>query len=327
MRHRPTIGDNAILQAIHATFNIHLHTLTFLPLGEGAWVYRGEDETGAAWFIKLSRTGAVDVERVAIYLHHTLKLAFVLAPIPRSGSEVTWVGDYSLTVYPFLQGEALGGLDLTPYRAEIADDLRMLHEAQLPAHLKAELPHESFDKFQDSARELIGRARSGGSSQLERKLSRGVDQHSAEIDVVLQNAQLMSAYCRRLARTYEFVLCHADIHPFNIMNTPGGLVFLDWEGMMLAPHERDLMFYASDMRAPSNFRRAYGADYELNEYLVTYYVYEWVLQEFSDYIGRIFDDHLSNAARHHALQELDRLFGDEKSLGGVVKQALDSPLP
>ena len=50
-------------------------------------------------------------------------------------------------------------------------------------------------------------------------------------------------------------------------------------------------------------------------------------QEFSDYIERIFDDHNSNAARRHALQEFERLFGDEKSLGGVVKQALDSPLP
>jgi hypothetical protein len=146
MRHRPTVADNAIVQAVHATFNIHLRTLTFLPLGEGAWVYRGEDETGVAWFIKLSRTGAVDVERVAIYLHNTLKFAFVLAPISRSGSEVTWVGDYSLTVYPFLQGETLGGSDLSPYRAEIADDLQILHEARLPAHLKAEAPYESFDR-------------------------------------------------------------------------------------------------------------------------------------------------------------------------------------
>jgi RIO-like serine/threonine protein kinase len=137
----------------------------------------------------------------------------------------------------------------------------------------------------------------------------------------------MSAYCKRLARTYEFVLCHADIHPFNIMITPSGLVFLDWEGMMLAPRERDLMFYASDMRAMSDYRRAYEAGYELNEYLVTYYTYEWALQEFSDYIGRIFDDHNSTAARRHALQEFERLFGDEKSSGGVVKQALDSPLP
>jgi spectinomycin phosphotransferase len=328
MRHRPNIDDSTIRSAVHDRFDLQLRTLKFLPVGEGSWAYRGEDQLGQNWFIKLSRTDTTAVARVTAYLRDTLGLTFILAPIVGIRPAAPKIKEYYLTVYPFTEGTVLGSADLAPYKPEIGGDLRKLHEAHLPAEFRILLPQESFDKFQDSAQELVARARAyTGEDELLRRLSKTVDLHSANIDVVLKNGQPLSDYCKRHAHSYELVVCHADIHPFNIMATRQSLVMIDWDGIMLAPRERDLMFYAGDMRSPSDFHRAYGSAYVLNEDLITYYAYEWVLQEFTDYIGRLFDSTLSLKARRHALEEFSLLFGNEKELGGVVKYALDAPVP
>jgi spectinomycin phosphotransferase len=157
--------------------------------------------------------------------------------------------------------------------------------------------------------------------------SRVMKVQAKNIDEILENGRLVGNYCSARASDYEFVVCHADIHPYNIMNTRHGLVMVDWDGIMLAPPERDLMFYAHDMRSTTELHRAYGLDYKLDEHLITYYAYEWVLQEFTDYLTRLFDTGLRDEPRHHALDEFRALFGEGNELGGVVKAALDSPLP
>jgi spectinomycin phosphotransferase len=158
-------------------------------------------------------------------------------------------------------------------------------------------------------------------------LAKVMEAQEGTIDSLLANARLVSDYCCVRASAYDFAVCHADIHPFNIMTTPHGLMMVDWDGIMLAPRERDLMFYADEMRSATALHRAYGLDCQLDEQLITYYAYEWVLQEFTDYLRRLFDDSLGTDARQHALKEFELLFGDGNNLAGVVKAALDSPLP
>jgi spectinomycin phosphotransferase len=328
MKHRPNVDDADIISAVSASFTLDLRTLDLLPLGEGAWVFEGEDSAKRTWFIKLARDSHAVVGRVAAYLHDELDLNFVAAPIAAKLPEPPRVKDYYLTVYPFLEGEVLGPNDSSRFKAEIGSDLRRLHEAQLTDQLRSLLPTESCQKFQDSAREFVERARLyGAGDPLMPSLARVMQHQARAIDDVLKNGRLVSEYCRARASKYELVVCHADIHPYNIMSTPHGLMMVDWDGIMLAPRERDLMFYADDMRSASDLHQAYGPAYHLDEQLITYYAYEWVLQEFTDYLGRLFDTSLGADARRHALDEFERLFGEGEELGGVVKDALDSPLP
>lgn len=59
---------------------------------------------------------------------------------------------------------------------------------------------------------------------------------------------------RALAHTlatmqHPMVLCHTDIHGYNVViNTDDVPVIIDWEGMMVAPAEHDLMFWIDDER-------------------------------------------------------------------------------
>ncbi|GCE31317.1 hypothetical protein KDA_68010 [Dictyobacter alpinus] len=235
---------------------------------------------------------------------------------------------YDLSIYPFLEGKTLSyDLLSKEHQAEIAQDLRRMHDVKLPQHLSALLPKETFDKFQGSARNLVKKAKeySGNDVFLER-LREVVLSKWNVIERTIENGYRLSQYCKQ--HTYELVVCHADIHPFNILQTATNLVMIDWDGIMLAPRERDLMFYRQEINAAnSDFQRAYGLDYQVDPYLMSYYNYEWVLQEYTDYIERQFDVQSGEEARAHALNEFHALFGSQEELDGVVKEALCSPLP
>ena len=44
-------------------------------------------------------------------------------------------------------------------------------------------------------------------------------------------------------RSGPYVICHADLHPANLIRDDAGHVFVvDWDDVMLAPKERDFIF-------------------------------------------------------------------------------------
>lgn len=298
-------------------------------MGEGSWVYKGRSVSHGSWLIKLSRLNTSTIARVTSCLHDELGLSFVIGPIPSLDQRaIPRVNEYDLSIYPFLEGKTLSYDDLSQeHQAEIAQDLRSMHDVKLPQPVSALLPAEPFDRFQESARSLMRKAKEYiGTDILLERLQEVVLSKWDVIDRTIENGYRLSQYCKHHA--YDLVVCHADIHPFNIMQTATNLAMIDWDGIMLAPRERDLMFYQQEMKAANSvFHRAYGLEYQVDSYLMSYYNYEWVLQEYTDYIGRLFDLPLGEEARAHAFHEFQALFGAQEKLGGVVKEALSSPLP
>jgi spectinomycin phosphotransferase len=67
-------------------------------------------------------------------------------------------------------------------------------------------------------------------------------------------------------RAHDIVLCHADIHAGNVLLTEDGALFVvDWDTIILAPKERDLMFVGGGLmgawRAPQEEERLFYAGY------------------------------------------------------------------
>ncbi len=65
----------------------------------------------------------------------------------------------------------------------------------------------------------------------------------------------------------ELHLCHTDLHAGNLlMGNDGGLHLIDWDGLSLAPRERDLMFIGAAVGGrwgrenPLGFEDGYGSD-------------------------------------------------------------------
>src|SRR5262249_7705736 len=93
----------------------------------------------------------------------------------------------------------------------------------------------------------------------------------------------------------EYVVCHADIHWNNLLiDAKDVLHVVDWDTLILAPKERDLMFVrggqygdqATPEQEESLFFRGYGAA-DLNPAALAYYRYERIIEDIAAYTEQI----------------------------------------
>jgi len=83
---------------------------------------------------------------------------------------------------------------------------------------------------------------------------------------------------------------------------------LDWDAVLLAPKERDLMFFTGQEKG--DFMEGYdpGRSLEINLTAIAYFKYEWVVQELWDFGERIFFSDLDDTGKRDAMDKLIQLF-------------------
>jgi spectinomycin phosphotransferase len=166
----------------------------------------------------------------------------VLAPIRTLDGQLAHpIGDgRSLVLYPFAAGRSgMSGMDEAQWRS-FGRALRAVHDSDLERQFADRLPAERFAlPSADQVRALLEGA--GGAAASAERLARLLTERGDVIGRMLDRAAELR---RRLAtRNFERVLCHADIHAANLLITDDSDVLLvDWDGPMLAPRERDLLF-------------------------------------------------------------------------------------
>jgi spectinomycin phosphotransferase len=135
---------------------------------------------------------------------------------------------------------------------------------------------------------------------------------------------------RRLAATSPpLLLCHADIHTANLLIDAGGKIWVvDWDEVVLAPRERDLMFVAgggiSDRwvgrQDEEHFFQGYGP-VELDPPALAYYRYAWAVSDIGAYGEQVFlRPDLGPIDRKESAEILKGLFKP----GEIVEKALAS---
>jgi spectinomycin phosphotransferase len=243
----------------------------------------------------------------------------VVAPIRSIDGRVSArFGTRSLTVYPFIDGRI--GIEMqmsdSSWR-ELGRIARRLHETVLPAELADVIPRETcrppeidtIPRLDAAVAESIARDGPG-----HRVVELWRD-HRYEILALAERARGLGDALRR--RALPLVTCHADMHTGNlIVDRDERLWLIDWDEVVLAPKERDLMFavgggISTELVSPNataRFLEGYG-EVEIDREALAYYRHAWAVQDIGGYAWRVLlDSSATHAQRHEAAEILAGLF-------------------
>ncbi len=326
MREPPKLTDAAISDALHVHYGINVSALDFMPLGADAasFVYRVE-AGGVAYCLKArTATGFAAASLAVPRFLHDRGVPHILAPLPSmAGSLWVSVGDYALSLFPFIEGKLAADVRLSAqqWRA-LGATMKQVHERRLPAALARLLRRE---QFVPSRRDVLDRmddmaARPDLAGPAQRELAAFWLARRADIMAVVERCDALARQMKRAG--LPPVLCHADLHTWNIMvDAERQMWIVDWDETVLAPRERDLMFVVGGIGAglvhadeTACFLQGYGSE-DIDQAALTYYRYAWAVQDMGAYAEQVFfSPDRSEETRLAAL----RGFVDEFAPGNIV---------
>jgi spectinomycin phosphotransferase len=291
----PDLPDATIVEALQASFGIHVAGLLFLPVGNdsASWAYRVEAAQGPPYFLKV-RAGANRMPGAAVpsYLHRH-GVPHVLAPLATSaGASYVAVDRFALALYPMLDAGVGAEVRLSPAQwRELGAAVEQIHAVPLTPALTRLVGREPF---RPSRRELLAEL-----DALLTTIPAPADPLAGELaafwrsrrGVIHALAERADALGRQLARSgFPQVLCHADLHTWNVLvDAEQRLWIVDWDEAILAPKERDLMFVVRGIvhglvrpRDTACFFQGYG-EANTDPRLLAYYRAAWALQDIASY--------------------------------------------
>jgi spectinomycin phosphotransferase len=300
MLEKPTLADELIISHLHEQYGLHVKELTFLPLGAdmGTAVYRVVAENGAAYFLKLRK----GFEEITVTVPLFLKSQGIKEIIPpfETKSKQGWAdfGEYKMILYPFVEGQDGFERELTDeHRRILGAALRKIHSARVPPELKKLIPGETFDpRWRESIKSFQLQVENNSYQDVSStRLAEFMRFKQSEITQLVERTEELAAELQSMP--LEFVLCHTDIHGGNILiRTDGQLPVLhivDWDDLILAPKERDLMFIGGGIdniwnteQEEAIFYEGYG-NVEINRSMLAYYRYERVIEDLVIIAGQL----------------------------------------
>lgn len=334
MREPPNIPEERLRACLRELYGLSPVTLEFLPLGLDMWagVYRVTSARGAAYLLKVKSGTLYEPSCIVPRYLNDQGAASVVAPLPTTRNALwTRLGDsgnadWRVTVYPFIEGDVGWNPRMTEAQWKaVGVAVRRLHQVALPPEGFPSLRKEAFDPA-DYGRRVRAfdaeHARAEGGSQIEQDFrARWMENRPTIFKLVAMMETLANVLQRQAA---PHVICHADLHPSNIIRGHDGQVFIiDWDDVMLAPKERDFLFVGdppADTGAEEDiapFFQGYG-QVEIDWAALTYYRCERVVTDVIECGNEVFcRDDLGAETKANSTQ----LFGLQFAADSMVDAA------
>ncbi|MGW5189600.1 phosphotransferase enzyme family protein [Kribbella sp. NPDC004138] len=235
------MGETLLRKWLLADFGLDVVELT--PVAEGAdiaaQVWRASTATNV-YAVKWSGAGTNTGHQVAAFLADS-GLPGVLEMI-RTVEGGLWSvhAKKRLTITPWIDGPRAARTGLTDEQwSEYGALLRRVHDAEPPHRLRDALPkHSQIDARTPALAAEVRTRLETPEGEVEEELAAVWKQYDHIIEDLLTN--------RPPAPTGPRVVCHGDPHLGNVL-IRNGLHLIDWDDVIFAPREQDLMFMLGGM--------------------------------------------------------------------------------
>ena len=322
MHEQPGIPVEHLRACLQDQYDLIPATCEFLPLGLDSYagVYRVVSEQGTAYLLKVTSRPLYEPGCLVPRYLNEQGITPVVAPIPtRSGGLWIQLEEWTVLVYPFIDGDTSWTGMTDEQWEEVGAIFQRIHQVRLPSFGFESLRKETFDPTEYArwirAIETQHAHARGGASASERALRSSWMVHQSTIHTAIATLETLGSVLQR--RTFPYVVCHADLHPANLLRDPLGHVFvIDWDEVMLAPKERDFIFVREPQAAA--FWEGYGQR-EIDWVALTYYLWERVVQDLIACTQDVcFRDDLGEETRADIARLFHKVLAEE---GGTIDAA------
>ena len=314
MREKPEILENDLRACLQDQYDLIPITLEFLPRGKDyqAGVYRVVCEQETPYLLKVTTRPLYEPACLIPRYLHDQGITSVVAPIPtKSNTLWTKLLNWTVLIYPFIEGDtSLTSMTGEQWK-EVGTIFKRIHQAMLPPEGFESLRKETFDPTVYTSwvhtfetQHLHSQANVSVSV---RALRSSWIAHQSVIHSMLTSLEKLAEVLQ--SQTFPYVICHADLHPANLIRDREGHVFvIDWDEVMLAPKERDFIF----IREPQAdaFWQGYGQK-DIDWIARTYYQYERVVQDLIECARDVcFRDDLGEETKADVAQMFDEILAE-----------------
>lgn len=295
MIEKDPISDQHIIECLKSDYGLEVTQLKQIPLGADidASVYKAQTHDKTAYFVKLKRGHHTEIGTTIQLLLHNAGIQHIISPIAsRVGNPTLHIDEYTLIVYPFIEGHDGFSQDLTNDQwITLGRTLKQIHTFQLPPSIKSQIRQESYSSQWRSAVRSIYTALDAGHKPTDVigiQLAAFMKEQRDVIMHLVDRAEKLAHTIQQ--QSPEFVLCHSDIHAGNVLLAKSGDLFIvDWDSPIMAPKERDLMFIGGGVanvwnkpHEEESFYRGYGKT-EINREILAYYRFERIIEDIAEY--------------------------------------------
>ena len=316
---RTELTDEQLIDCLRNEYNLSIETILFLPLGVDmdTAVYRVTTKDGSNYFVKVRKGNFHEASVTIPSFLSALGIKEVIPPLANHTGQL-WarIDPFKVILYPFVEGQAGLDIKMSPQQWLLfGAALRRIHTTEIPTHLRRGIQKDDFSsRWREAVKMHLERAEnevfhSYIKVEAANFLLSKTDEILAIVKRVDQLAQML------LEQHPEFILCHSDLHGWNLLiDRQGQLYIVDWDWLLFAPKERDLMFigggHGDSGYAPQEeeamFYQGYGQT-KVNQDAIAYYRYDRMLNDLAE------DCNIFFSACHGAEEQMQAL-DDVKSM-------------
>lgn len=281
--------------------NYRIDVIALMRLSGGADInaalYRAQASDESLYFIKLKYGLYNDIGVTIQQLLYSAGIEHIISPIiTKDDQPIFQVDDFTIVVYPFIEGQDGFSHQLTNDQWIIfGQALKQVHEFQLSPLIKKKLKQETYcSKWRVAVRAIYAYidTKPKLTDAIALKLLAYMHENRDIIQRLVYRAEQLGQKIKE--QSPKFVLCHSDVHAGNVVLANDGLLYIvDWDQPIMAPKERDLMFIGAGVGNVWNksneeelFYKGYGKT-KINNDILAYYRYERIVEDIAEYTQQL----------------------------------------